>query len=241
MRHPPRDLKVIYQSIANELKIRINSDEFKVGDILPSEKNLARELKASVMTVRKALALLESEKLIIKRHGSGSFVARKINYQGGELDGFNYQMDIGGVRNYKNRVIEFSMIDAPPAIAQQLKIHPADKVYYIKRMRIIDEVPVLIENSYIPAAPFPWLSMGDMERSKFNYFKEKCNITILESHRSYAPVQATREQAELLQVAAHSLLLRVQSISYSQDNRIVDLSDTYQNTNKYIVNHIIRR
>jgi len=232
---------VIYQSIANELKIRINSDEFKVGDILPSEKTLAKELKASLMTIRKALAVLESEKLIIKRHGSGSFVARKINYHGGELDGFNYQMDIGGIENYKNRVIEFRMIDAPPAIAQQLKINPGDKVYYLKRIRIIDDVPVLIENSYIPAAPFPWLSMGDMEKSKFNYFKEKCNITILESHRNYAPVQATREQAELLQIAANSLLLRVQSISYSQDNKIVDLSDTYQNTHKYIVNHVIRR
>nr|WP_314264299.1 GntR family transcriptional regulator [uncultured Moellerella sp.] len=232
---------MIYQSIANELKIRINSEEYKVGDILPSEKALAKELKASVMTIRKALALLESEKLIIKRHGSGSFVARKINYHGGELDGFNYQMDMGGVQNYKNKVIEFSMIDAPPAIAQQLKISSGEKVYYIRRIRIIDDVPVLIENSYIPVAPFPWLSIGNMEQSKFNYFKKECNITILESHRSYAPVQATREQAELLQVAPNSLLLRVQSISYSQDNKIVDLSDTYQNTHKYIVKHVIRR
>ena len=212
-----------------------------MGDILPSEKALAKELKASVMTIRKALALLESEKLIIKRHGSGSFVARKINYHGGELDGFNYQMDMGGVQNYKNKVIEFSMIDAPPAIAQQLKISSGEKVYYIRRIRIIDDVPVLIENSYIPVAPFPWLSIGNMEQSKFNYFKKECNITILESHRSYAPVQATKEQAELLQVTPNSLLLRVQSISYSQDNKIVDLSDTYQNTHKYIVKHVIRR
>ncbi len=232
---------MIYQSIANELKIRINSEEYKVGDILPSEKALAKELKASVMTIRKALALLESEKLIIKRHGSGSFVARKINYHGGELDGFNYQMDMGGVQNYKNKVIEFNMIDAPPAIAQQLKISSGEKVYYIRRIRIIDDVPVLIENSYIPVTLFPWLSIGNMEQSKFNYFKKECNITILESHRSYAPVQATREQAELLQVAPNSLLLRVQSISYSQDNKIVDLSDTYQNTHKYIVKHVIRR
>ncbi len=232
---------MIYQSIANELKIRINSEEYKVGDILPSEKALAKELKASVMTIRKALALLESEKLIIKRHGSGSFVARKINYHGGELDGFNYQMDMGGVQNYKNKVIEFNMIDAPPAIAQQLKISSGEKVYYIRRIRIIDDVPVLIENSYIPVTPFPWLSIGNMEQSKFNYFKKECNITILESHRSYAPVQATREQAELLQVVPNSLLLRVQSISYSQDNKIVDLSDTYQNTHKYIVKHVIRR
>ncbi len=232
---------MIYKTIADQIKVRINSEEYEIGDILPSEKALAQELQVSVMTVRKALALLESEKLIIKRHGSGSFVARKINYHGGELDGFNYQMNVVGVTNYVNKVIEFSMLDAPLAIAQQLKIEPGEKVYYIRRIRIIDDIPILIENSYIPVAPFPWLSICNMEQSKFNYFRKECNITILESHRSYTPVQATKEQAELLQVPAGSLLLRVQSVSYSQDNKIVDLSDIYQNTNKYIVKHVIRR
>ncbi|EIX8963440.1 GntR family transcriptional regulator [Escherichia coli] len=232
---------MIYQNVANAIKLRINSEEYEVGDILPSEKALSQELQVSVMTVRKALALLESEKLIVKRHGSGSFVARKINYHGGELDGFNYQMNIVGVTNYVNKVIEFTLLDAPPAIAQQLKIEPGEKVYYIRRVRLIDDIPVLIENSYIPVAPFPWLSIGNMEQSKFNYFRKECNITILESHRSYSPVQATREQAGLLQVPVNSLLLRVQSVSYSQNNQVVDLSDIYQNTNKYIVKHVIRR
>ena len=168
-------------------------------------------------------------------------MARKSNYRGGELDGFNYQMHIGGVTNYRNKVIEFTMLDAPLAIAQQLKIEPGEKVYYVRRIRMIDDVPILIENSYIPVAIFPWLSVGNLERSKFNYFKKECNITILESHRSYTPVLATREQAELLQVPQNSLLLRVQSISYAHNNTIVDLSDIYQNTNKYNVKHITRR
>ena len=187
---------MIYKTIADRLKNRINSDEFEVGDALPSEKALAGELQVSVMTLRKALTLLESEKLIVKRHGSGSYVARKSNYRGGELDGFNYQMHIGGVTNYRNKVIEFTMLDAPLAIAQQLKIEPGEKVYYVRRIRMIDDVPILIENSYIPVAIFPWLSVGNLERSKFNYFKKECNITILESHRSYTPVLATREQAD---------------------------------------------
>lgn len=145
---------MIYKTIADRLKNRINSDEFEVGDALPSEKALAGELQVSVMTLRKALTLLESEKLIVKRHGSGSYVARKSNYRGGELDGFNYQMHIGGVTNYRNKVIEFTMIDAPLAIAQQLKIEPGEKVYYVRRIRMIDDVPILIENSYIPVAIF---------------------------------------------------------------------------------------
>ena len=64
-----RHLKVIYKKIATELKARINSDDYAVGDMLPSEKALAAELQVSVMTLRKALALLEEEKLIARRTG----------------------------------------------------------------------------------------------------------------------------------------------------------------------------
>lgn len=218
---------MIYKKIATELKARINSDDYAVGDMLPSEKALAAELKVSVMTLRKALALLEEEKLIARRHGSGTCIVRKSNYHGGELEGFNYQMQVVGVTNYRNKVIEFTLLDAPPAIAQQLKIQPGEKVYYVRRLRLIDEVPILVENSYIPFATFPWLSVGNLEQSKFNYFKKECHITIIESHRSYTPVLATREQAELLQVAPNSLLLRVQSISYAQNRAIVDFSEIY--------------
>ncbi|HFC9853279.1 TPA: GntR family transcriptional regulator [Klebsiella pneumoniae] len=232
---------MIYKKIATELKARINSDDYAVGDMLPSEKALAAELKVSVMTLRKALALLEEEKLIARRHGSGTCIVRKSNYHGGELEGFNYQMQVVGVTNYRNKVIEFTLLDAPPAIAQQLKIQPGEKVYYVRRLRLIDEVPILVENSYIPFATFPWLSVGNLEQSKFNYFKKECHITIIESHRSYTPVLAIREQAELLQVAPNSLLLRVQSISYAQNRAIVDFSEIYQNTSKYNVKHITRR
>lgn len=144
---------MIYKKIATELRTRINSDDYAVGDMLPSEKALAAELKVSVMTLRKALALLEEEKLIARRHGSGTCIVRKSNYHGGELEGFNYQMQVVGVTNYRNKVIEFTLLDAPPAIAQQLKIQPGEKVYYVRRLRLIDEVPIWWKTAISPSPP----------------------------------------------------------------------------------------
>ncbi len=113
-------------------------------------------------------------------------------------------------------------------------------MYYVRRLRLIDEVPISWKTAISPSPP-SLLSVGNLEQSKFNYFKKECHITIIESHRSYTPVLATREQAELLQVAPNSLLLRVQSISYAQNRAIVDFSEIYQNTSKYNVKHITRR
>lgn len=171
---------MIYKKIATELKARINSDDYAVGDMLPSEKALAAELKVSVMTLRKALALLEEEKLIARRHGSGTCIVRKSNYHGGELEGFNYQMQVVGVTNYRNKVIEFTLLDALPAIAQQLKIQPGEKVYYVRRLRLIDEVPILVENSYIPFATFPgsaWVTSSSLsstisKRVPYHHYRE---------------------------------------------------------------------
>lgn len=88
-------------------------------------------------------------------------------------------MQVVGVTNYRNKVIEFTLLDAPPAIAQQLKIQPGEKIYYVRRLRLIDEVPILVENSYIPYAAFPWLSVGNLEQSKFNYFKKSAISPLL--------------------------------------------------------------
>ncbi len=98
-----------------------------------------------------------------------------------------------------------------------------------------------VENSYIPFATFPPGSAWVTSSSLSSTISKECHITIIESHRSYTPVLATREQAELLQVAPNSLLLRVQSISYAQNRAIVDFSEIYQNTSKYNVKHITRR
>lgn len=75
---------MIYKKIATELRTRINSDDYAVGDMLPSEKALAAELKVSVMTLRKALALMEEEKpdRAAARQRKPCIV-RKSNYHGG--------------------------------------------------------------------------------------------------------------------------------------------------------------
>ncbi len=146
----------------------------------PAKKSARRGAEGLGDDAAQALALLEEEKLIARRHGSGTCIVRKSNYHGGELEGFNYQMQVVGVTNYRNKVIEFTLLDAPPAIAQQLKIQPGEKVYYVRRLRLIDEVPILVENSYIPFATFPgsaWVTSSSLsstisKRVPYHHYRE---------------------------------------------------------------------
>ena len=68
---------MIYKSIADRLRLRLNSSDYNIGSPLPGEKALAQEFGVARMTIRKALDLLVSWGLVERRHGSGTFVARK--------------------------------------------------------------------------------------------------------------------------------------------------------------------
>lgn len=67
---------MIYKSIADRLRLRLNSSDFEVGSPLPREK-LAEEFGVARMTIRKAIDLLVAWGLVVRRHGSGTYVARK--------------------------------------------------------------------------------------------------------------------------------------------------------------------
>lgn len=68
---------MIYKSIADRLRLRLNSSDFEVGSPLPGEKKLAEEFGVARMTIRKAIDLLVTWGLVVRRHGSGTYVARK--------------------------------------------------------------------------------------------------------------------------------------------------------------------
>ncbi|MCD9023742.1 GntR family transcriptional regulator [Cohnella silvisoli] len=73
--------KPIYQQIVDDFKSRITSGELKPNDAIPSQKELARIYKTSEMTMRKALALLVEENLIIRIRKKGSFIKPSANKQ----------------------------------------------------------------------------------------------------------------------------------------------------------------
>lgn len=69
----------IYEQIKNEIISQILSDDLKEGESLPSIRALAKDIKISVMTVKKAYDELEREGYILTQQGKGSFVSLKSN------------------------------------------------------------------------------------------------------------------------------------------------------------------
>lgn len=113
---------MIYKSIADRLRLRLNSSDYNIGSPIPGEKALAQEFGVARMTIRKALDLLVSWGLVERRHGSGTFVARKdVHHETTNLTGLVEVLRQQG-KEVQSKVLQFEVMPAPPAIASQLRI-----------------------------------------------------------------------------------------------------------------------
>lgn len=90
---------MIYKSVADRLRIRVNGAECRVGDVLPGEKALAEQYGVSRMTIRKAVDMLIEWGLVERRHGSGTYVTKKdVQHETKGLSGFTEPMREQGAR-----------------------------------------------------------------------------------------------------------------------------------------------
>lgn len=232
---------MIYQIVSKNLKSLINSYEFAIGDPLPSEKQLAARFSVSRMTLRKAIDDLVKEGLICRKHGQGNFIlAKNIQYESQTLSSFAEHMQRLG-KQAETKVTEFQVINAPLLIAQKLNLVANEKIYFIQRVRYIDNKPRKVEDSYIPVKRFPTLSIQDMETSKFAFIEQQTSLNIHGSYWHFRPVIADKKMANLLQILEGELLQQILSLTSLSDGSYVDYSVGTYCLDEYQVSYFMPR
>lgn len=236
-----RGLLVIYKSIADRLRIRLNSANYHIGSPIPAEIRLAEEFGVSRMTIRKAIDLLVGWGLVVRRHGSGTFVAKKdVHHETSNLTGF-IEVMLNQGKEVVSEVLEFVLMPAPPAIASQLRVNIDERIYYSRRVRFVDGKPLMVEDSYMPVKLFRNLSVAHLEGSKFSYIEDECKITICGNYESLSPVLADKKMAKLLNINELTPILRITSLSYSDSGDFVNYSVMFRNASEYQVDYHLQR
>ncbi len=133
----------LYQRIAQALRQRIFSGGHAVGDVLPSENELAGAYRTSRTTVRKAFQLLESEGLIKPRQGKGYIV------QPPRHTVFTLIFGEGDTRG-QYRYLGVNMIAPDSATSQALQLRDGALVISLRRVLERDGVPVAFDEKFIP-------------------------------------------------------------------------------------------
>lgn len=234
---------MVYKKIATLLKTRINSATYNTGDLMPSEKELAEYYSISRNTLRKALKVLVDEGLIERRHGSGTYIKKKcFQTNTHRVDSFSFtQMVCNENKKPSSQILKFELQKASEEIANMLQILPGAAVYYAKRLRFIDNVPLQLEETWISATRFPELSVSHLLHSKYLYIEDKCGVKIEGCYQSIVPINPSVEQAKLLCISMQDPLIKMYTQAIDEQHNPIDYSILYTNTYEFQIKYYFPR
>ena len=133
-----------YQQIKQSLLYEINNGKFQPGDKFYSEADLKKKYNVSGITAIKALQCLTNEGYLVRYQGKGTYVSKA---RRGKIVKFS------DIEKYKDATERTEVLDIrrmkDPAIAAQLNLGPDEEFYHIKRLRLVDDKPIIIQNSYV--------------------------------------------------------------------------------------------
>ena len=190
---------------------------------MPTERELGEGLGVSRMTVRAALGRLEQRGLIVRRQGSGTFVAQpKLRQDASHLRGF-FEASIGQGQIPVSRVVERTQILATRHLAAVLDLRIGEPVYQIVRLRSVGGLPVVLETSFFPARIVPGLIDRDLERTSiYRLMARDHDARPVRAHQSLEPITAGPVDADLLEVAIGSPLMLVERTAWDLRARPVE-------------------
>jgi len=216
-----------YEQIALDIQQKINQGFFKANDQLPLEKEMCIQYDVSRITIKKAMDQLVMTGLIVKRRGSGSFVKDVDDNEVTDLS-TSHQF-VGFSNSYMGKeilseVIEFQIINPTEEIANKLKIEVDGFVYYINRVRYVENEPYVIEYTYMPIDIIPGIKREILQDSIYNYIEKKLHLNIKSAHRVTRAILPTKLEAGYLKVGENFPLLQVEQIAFLDNGQPFEYS-----------------
>jgi len=222
---PSPTFSPLYQQIKALITQSLQSGEWKPGEMIPSEVELANRYKVSQGTVRKAIDELAAENLVMRRQGKGTFVAT--HHEARATIRFLRLRPDEGQPNYPaSTFIEVKRLRAPADVARLLDLKSGDAVIYIKRVQSFDAIPTIVEELWLPGAIFKGLTAERLSEYKgpmYGLFESEFGTRMIRAEEKVKAVCAGAEDAALLNVAAGTPLLSAERVSFTYGDKPVEL------------------
>lgn len=210
----------IYHQLEQALLEMIEAGEFASGQSLPSETELSRKLSISPMTVRQSMSELVKRGVIRREKGRGTFVMyRHMEHKLDHPVGFsedikNRQMKPG------SRTLLFETTPVPEVVVERGLLSAHGQIIRIKRVRLIDDAPVGIHDSYVNDTA---ITQSEIDAIGSLYaLLESRGLVIFESEDTIDAVAATKESSALLHVPVGAPLMRTTRFAWDAQGHFVE-------------------
>jgi GntR family transcriptional regulator len=216
----------VYLQVQRFIEELIDSVDCGPGDYIPSERALADQLKVNRLTVRKAIDRLVSGGKLERNSTSGTRIPaprllRPVEPQ--SFGGISRVIQLSGGKP-GNRLLHFELAKAQDSIASHLAIPPNSEIVIIRRLWRVDDTPICIETSYIPAQYVPGLDAEDLTagQSLYSILKERYGIDAASSTRTISVHNPTSFEEQTLMLSPHSSTLLMRIVVTDADGRPIE-------------------
>lgn len=189
----------LYSQLVSIIKRNISAGTLTAGALLPSEAELCRTFDISRSTVRQAIGALESDGLVVRKQGRGTFVAEpKMRRRTENVYSFTSEISAMGMKP-SSTILEFDIIDPSPDIVSMLELGShTTQVYRFTRIRNVNDHPLILETSFYPVYIYPNLTRDLLETHSFYSLLYEEGVVPYSAVDSYEAVPMGRREAELL-------------------------------------------
>lgn len=205
----------------NRIKESIKKKEYKVGDKIPSEDKLCSMYGVSRITVRAAISHLVDDKILIKRHGKGTFVAMPTYVEKMSSSGSFTKSCIENNTIPSTDVISISRDKADGKIAVYLGVERDKEIICIKRVRSVDKIKAILEIDYF-LEEFGFLFKSDVENVPLaEIIEENTCLSAMKFENYFSVYHASKEMATLLECPTGYPLLCIDQVVLDKENKII--------------------
>ena len=217
----------IYHQLYNLLLDLIDNRAYKPHDRLPSENELALKYQISRQTAQRSIKQLVTQGMAYRLQGKGTFVSDKtITYS--VTASLSYSAEIIGLKKIpQNKLIHMKEIPSSAVIAQKLGVDEGAPVYSIQRVRLVDNVPMSLQTSYLPKFMVPDLIEKKFEEgSLFKTVKKEYRLEIGNASEFLRTVQADTYEAKLLGVHKNDPMFLLERVTKTKNGKILEYVKT---------------
>lgn len=209
-----------FEEIYKDLKHHVERGDYLYSELLPSENNLIGIYDCSRNTIRRAIAGLVEDGYVQAVHGKGVQViyqpSEKTNFTVGGIESFQ-ETAARNRMTYRTEVVCFETITVDASLSQESSFPVGSEVVHIRRVRSVDEKPLILDINYFLKSAVPGLTKEIAEKSIYTYLEQELKMQIVTSKRRITVEKASAQDRELISMDSYNCLAVVTSNTFNSD------------------------
>jgi GntR family transcriptional regulator len=225
----------LYKEVKRVLTHSLSQGEWRPGEALPSEAKLAQRYGVSIGTLRKAIDELVAEGVVLRRQGSGTYVAQ--HGASRLMFHFFHVVPRGGEKQYPDTTtLAFRRGRAEAAEAAKLQLATGDPVLRVRNLLALGGKPVILDDLVLPQRLFPDLTekiLTGRDNTIYHLYQTRYGINVLRTSERLSAALADAETAKLLNLKKGAPLLEINRVAFTYHSAPVELRRSLVDTTEH--------